>query len=77
MGCVVTASSRGNLPFLLERLPEQPIASALLEEPKIMAAEVKRSQVEDTVGSSRAALEVGEGPQERGILTVLIEAGEI
>ena len=31
LGRVVTASARGNLPSLLERLPERPVASALIE----------------------------------------------
>ena len=43
LGRVVAASARGNLPSLLERLPERPMASALLEELKIVATEAKRS----------------------------------
>ena len=40
-----------------------------------MAAEAKRSQIDDGVGSSWAALAVEEDPQERGIGTLLVEAG--
>ena len=67
MGRVVSASARGNLPSFLERLPERPMASALLEELKIAAAEVKESQIEDAVGSSWAALAAEEDPRGRGI----------
>ena len=75
LGRVVAASARGNLPSLLERLPERPMASALLEELKIVATETKRSQIEDAVGSSWAALAAEEDPQGRGIGTLLVEAG--
>ena len=75
LGRVVAASARGNLPSLLERLPERPMASALLEELKIEATEAKRSEIEDAVGSSWAALEAEENPQGRGIGTLLVEAG--
>ena len=75
LGCVVAASARGNLPPLLERLPERPMASALIEELKIVATKAKRSQIEDAVGSSWAALAAGEDPQGRGIGTLLVEAG--
>ena len=75
LGRVVTASARGNLPSLLERLPERPMASALLEELKIVATEAKRNQIEDAVGSSWAALAAEEDPQGRGIGTLLVEAG--
>ena len=75
LGRVVAASARGNLPSLLERLPERPMASALLEELKIVATEAKRSQIEDAVGSSWAALAEEEDPQGRGIGTLLVEAG--
>ena len=34
LGRVVTASARGNLPFLLKWLPEHPMVSAVLEELK-------------------------------------------
>ena len=74
-GRVVAASARGNLPSLLERLPERPMTSALIEELKIVATEAKRSQIEDAVGSSWAALAAEEDPQGRGIGTLLIEAG--
>ena len=75
LGRVVAASARGNLPSLLERLPERPMASALLEELKIVATEAKRSQIEDAVGSSWAALAAEEDPQGRGIGTLQVEAG--
>ena len=51
------------------------MASALLEELKIVATEAKRSQIEDAVGSSWAALAAEEDSQERGIGTRLVEAG--
>ena len=75
LGRVVAASARGNLPSLLERLPERPVASVLIEELKIVAPEAKRTQIEDAVGSSWAALAAEEGPQGRGIGTLLVEAG--
>ena len=75
LGRVVAASARGNLLSLLERLLERPMASALLEELKIVATEAKRSQIEDAVGSSWAALSAEEDPQGRGIGSLLVEAG--
>ena len=51
------------------------MASALIEELKTVATEVKISQIEDTVGSSWAALAAEEDPQGRGIGTLLVEAG--
>ena len=75
LGRAVAASARGNLPSLLERLPERPMASALIEELKIVATETKRTQIEDAVGSSWAALAAEEDPQGRGIGTLLVEAG--
>ena len=75
LGRVVAASARGNLPSLLERLPERPMASALVEELKIVATEAKRTQIEDAVGSSWAALAAEEDPQGRGVGTLLVEAG--
>ena len=75
LGRVVAASARGNLASLLERLPQRPMASALLEELKIVATEAKRSQIEDAVGFSWAALAADEDPQGRGIGTLLVEAG--
>ena len=47
------------------------MASAL----KIVATEAKRSQIEDAVGSSWAALAVEENPQGKGIGTLLVRAG--
>ena len=76
LGRVVATSARGNLPSRLERLPERPMASALLDELKTVATEVKRSQKEDAVGSSWATLAVEEDPQGRGRGTLLVEAGE-
>ena len=40
-----------------------------------MATEAKRSQIEDAVGSSWAALAAEEDPQGRGVGTLLVEAG--
>ena len=51
------------------------MASALLEELKIVATEAKRSQIEDAVGSSWATLAAEEDPQGRGIGTLVVEAG--
>ena len=75
LGRVVAASARGNLPSLLERLPERPMASALLDELKTVTTEAKRSQIEDAVGSSWAALAAKEYPQGRRLGTLLVEAG--
>ena len=52
------------------------MAPALLEELKIVATAAKRSQIEDAVGSSWAALTAEEDPQGREIGTLLlVEAG--
>ena len=51
------------------------MASALIEELKIVATEAKRSQIEDAVGSLWAALAAEEDPQGKGIGTLLVEAG--
>ena len=51
------------------------MASALIEKLKTVATEAKRSQIEDAGGSSWAALAAEEDPRERGIRTVLVEAG--
>ena len=51
------------------------MASALLEELKILATEAKKNQIEDAVGSSWAALAAEEDPQGSGIGTLLVEAG--
>ena len=75
LGRVVAASARGNLPSLLERLPKRPMASALIEELKMVVTEAKRTQIEDAVGSSWAALAAEEDPQGRGMETLLVEAG--
>ena len=75
LGRVATTSAQGNLPPLLEWLPERPMASALLDELKTVTTVVKRSQIEDAVGSSWAALAAEEGPQGTGIGTLLVEAG--
>ena len=73
LGRVVAASARWNLPSLLERLPERPMASALIEELKIVATEAMKSQIEDAVGSSWAALAAEEDPQGREIGTLLVK----
>ena len=75
LGRVVAASARRNLPSLLERLPQRPIASTLTKELKIVATEAKRSEIEDAVGSSWAALAAEEDPLGGGIGTLLVEAG--
>ena len=74
LGRVVAAPAQRNLPSLFERLPERPMASALLEELKTVATEVKRSQIEGAVGSS-ATLTVEEDPKGRGIKNPLVEVG--
>ena len=51
------------------------MASALMEELKIVATEAKRSQIEDAVGSSWAALAAEENPRGTRIRTLLVEAG--
>ena len=56
LGRIVAASALGNLPSLFERLPERPMTSVLIEELKIVATEVKRSEIEGALGSSWAAL---------------------
>ena len=65
----------GNRQSLIERLPGQPMASPLIKEPKVVATEAKRSQIEDAVGCSWAALAAEEDPQGRGRGTLLVEAG--
>ena len=50
------------------------MASALIEELKIVATEAKRPQIEDAVGSPWAALAAEEDPQGRGMGTLLVEA---
>ena len=72
---IVAASARGTLPSVLERLPERPMTSALIEELKTMATEAKRSQREDAEGSSWAVQAAEEDPHGRGIGTLLVEAG--
>jgi len=52
LGHVVAASARENLPSLLERLPERPIALTLIGEPKTLPTEVEKSDMEDVVGTS-------------------------
>ena len=51
------------------------MALALLEELETVATEVKRSPIENAVGSSWATLAAKEDPQERGTGTLLIKAG--
>ena len=68
---------QGELSSLLERLPERPMSSALIEELKTVVTEAKRSQIEDAVGRSWAALAAKEDPQGRvrGIETLQVEVG--
>ena len=51
------------------------MASALIEELKIVATEAKSSQIENAASSSWAALAAEDDPQGRGIGTLLVEAG--
>ena len=51
------------------------MASALLEELKTVATEVKKGQIEDAVGSSWAALAVEEDSRGRGRESLLVKAG--
>ena len=51
------------------------MASVLIEELKTVATEAKKSQNEDAVGSSWAALAMEEDPQRREIGTLLAKAG--
>ena len=67
LGRVVAASAGGNLQSLLERLPERPMASVLIEELETVTTEAKKSQIENAVGSSWAALAAEEDSRERGI----------
>ena len=72
---VSSLASPGKLPSLLKGLPERPMASALLEELMTGATKVTKSQIDDAVGNSQAALVVEEDPQERGIEALLVEPG--
>ena len=49
------------------------MTSSLLEELKTMATEVKRSQIEDAVGSSWGTLAVEDDSQWSGIGTLLVQ----
>ena len=51
------------------------MASALIHKLKTIATEANRSQIDDAVGNSWAALAAEEDPQERGIGTPHVEAG--
>ena len=51
------------------------MASTLIEELKTLATEAKRSQIDDAVGSSWAALAAEEDPRGKGIGTLFVEAG--
>ena len=73
LGCVVAASAQGSLPPIFERLPERPMSSALIEELKTVANEANRSQNEDVVGSSWAALVAEDDTQERVIGILLVK----
>ena len=72
LGRFVAASARGNLQSLPERLPERPRTSALIQELKTVATKANKSQIEDAVGGSLAALAVEEDPQGRGIRTLQV-----
>ena len=74
LGPVITAAAWENLQSVLDWLPERPKASAFLEEPKTVAIDVERSQIEDAVESSWVALSAEEDPQGRGIGALLVEA---
>lgn len=56
----------GNLPSTHERLPERPVAPALLDLLEPLANEVERNKVKDAVGASWAALATRENPKESG-----------
>ena len=71
LGRVVAAFARGNLSFIRERLSERPMASALIEELKIVATEAERSQIENLSGSLWTTLAMEEGPRGRGTGTLL------
>ena len=71
LGRVVAAFARGKIPSLLERPPERPMASALIEELKAVATKAKRSQIEEAEVSSWATLAAEEDPQGRGRGTLL------
>ena len=47
LGHVIAASARENLPSLLERLPERPMASALIDELKTLATEAEKRDMKD------------------------------
>ena len=51
------------------------MVSALIEELKAVATEANKSQIEDAVGSPRAALAAEDYPRGRGIGAVLVESG--
>ena len=51
LGHVVVASAQENLPSLLGRLPDRLMASALIDELKSLAAEAKRCDMEEVVGT--------------------------
>lgn len=53
------------------------MASALNDELEMLAVEVERSTMEEVVGTLWAALEVGDGPQARGLETLLFKVGAI
>ena len=56
-------------------MPEQPIASELIEDLKYLATEVKKNQIEDAVGTSWAALAVEQDLQGREIRDFTGRAG--
>ena len=72
LGRVVAASTRGTFYRFLNGY----LSSALIHEMKTVAAEVKRRQKEDAVGSSWASLSAEEDSQERERETVLVELSQ-
>lgn len=66
MGCVVVASTWGNLPSLLERLAESPIMSALIDELEALATEVNENTPEEAAGDSWAVLVEEDRGEQKG-----------
>ena len=73
LGHVVAASTWENLPSLLERLPDRPMASAFIDELKTFATDVGRCDMEDVGDTSWTALTAGENPHARGLGALLVE----
>lgn len=75
LGHAFAASFRENLPCLLERLPEFPTASALIDDVKTLVTEVERSRIQEVVSASCAARAAGDDPRVRGIKTLQVKGG--